>query len=393
MDKNISIHNEKIKDLEIRFGDDEIKDILGNIQQCLKTGRLYQSQNVEAFENLFAKYHGVKYGVAVSSGCAAIEIPMRILDIRNKEVIIPVNTFIATALGVVNAGGKVKLADTAKGKLTPGLKEIQKQVTDKTVGVILVHIGGMIQEDIEEIRKWCCLKGFFLFEDASHAHGSRYGDKYAGGFGVAAGFSLFATKIITCGEGGIILTNDKKIAERAKRIRNYGKSSDWITENNELGGNYRMSEITAAIALSQTNKLDEIVRKRKKLAELYNRLISSWREELGVKTIYNEQISGWYKMIVVLPLNVEIEQVQQFLEQRGIKLPGKVYQYPLHKQPIAKQLKLEGYYPNAEDICKRHIALPIYPSLEESNVYKIVDCLKQSILESKKHGKNKIVRS
>ena len=374
----------EIRGLKVQFDNGDIDDIVENIRQCLQTGNLYQGENVAAFERHFAAYHQVQYGIAVNSGCAAIEIPMHILGVSGKEVIVPTNTFIATALGVIRAGGTVRMADTEKNRLTPGLQQIQKQVTSRTAGVILVHIGGMIPQDIEQIRDWCHRQGLFLFEDAAHAHGSCLGQKYAGEFGIAASFSMFATKIITCGEGGIILTNDSEIDTRARQIRNYGKASDWITKNYEPGGNFRMSEITAAVALSQIRRLPEIIAKRQKIAALYVDLMEVECGDLGIKVLYNHQTCGWYKLVVVLPDEIDPQAVRQQFLQAGIQLPGSVYQCPLHKQPVAELFRFTGEYPNAEDICRRHIALPIYPSLEESSVYEVVRCLKKIMIKSRR---------
>lgn len=376
---NKGIKQETIEGLKVKFDDKSINEILSNIKNSLQSGRLYQDKLVKKFEEEFANYHNVKFGIAVNSGLSAIEIPLQILNIHGKEVIIPTNTFIATALGIIRAGGIVKLADTAPNKLTPGLKEIQDQFTARTCGVIIVHIGGYIPDDIEEIRSWCKSKGIFLYEDAAHAHGSSLNKKHAGEFGIAAGFSLFATKVITSGEGGIILTNNSEINQRARQIRNYGKSSDWGSENTEIGGNFRMSEITAAIALQQTKNLSTIINKRKRIAELYKKLIKS--EGLDVTLLCNDQVNNYYKLIIILPKQIESDTIRNQFSKHGISLPGSVYQTPLHKQPIAKKLNLIGKYPNSEYICKHHISLPIYPSLKDSSIYKVVECLKNILIE------------
>ncbi len=366
-----------IPSLKIDFSEQERKWILNRIDRSLKEGQLSQGDNVKEFEEKFASYVGAKYAIAVNSGTSAIEICMRSLNITGEEVLVPTNTFMATAAGVLFAGGNVRLVDTDPNTLSVNLKDLKSRVTKNTKGVIVVHIGGIITPEIEEIRNWCGEQGLWLFEDAAHAHGSSFNGKKAGTFGVAGSYSLFATKIITSGEGGVIVTNDEKIDEMARLYRNHGKPKPWITYNTHLGYNWRMNDITAAIALSQLEKLDTIIAKREKIANRYTELLQERLPQL--KTILPKGRSSYYKYIVVLPKQVDRDLIKESMKEYGVSLQGEVYGIPLHKQPVAEKINLSGSFPKADNICKGHICLPIYPSLSEAEVKYIVDKLRLAL--------------
>lgn len=365
--------------LKIDFNKNEIEEITQSIEEILKCGKLYQGKYVAKFEHIFSNLHHAKYGIAVNSGSAAIEIPMRYFNVRNKEVLVPANTFIATALGVVNAGGKVRLVDSGKARLTPSLEEIKSRVTRNTAGVIVVHIGGIIQDDIVEIREWCDKKGLFLYEDCAHAHGSAYQHIYAGGFGQAGGFSMFSTKVITCGEGGIILTNDEALDRFARSYRNYGKHEEWKTITEAPGNNHRMSEITAAIAYVQCKQLNDILARRKQIVERYDTLLTKFAHDLGIKILETKQPCSYYKYSLLLPDGINVQKIEQRMAHRGIQLPGPVYRIPLNKQKAAIELKITGAFPNAENTCLQHICLPVYPSLKDEEIVYIANALQDSV--------------
>lgn len=366
-----------IRSLKIQFGDEEKKRMLERIDDCLTTGNLSSGKYVKAFEEEFMKITGCKYAIAVNSGTSSIEIVMRILGVQGKEVLVPTNTFLATASAVRFAGGSVRLVDTDKKTCSVTLEELKKRRTDKTVGVIVVHIGGIITPEIKAIKKWCDEEGLWLFEDAAHAHGSQLDGISAGKFGIAGSFSMFATKIITSGEGGIIVTDDEKIAEQARLFRNHGKPMEWVTYSVLEGSNYRMSDITGAIALTQTETLDDVIAKRAKIADIYTEYIQKNMPELEL--VLPVDRSSWYKYIVLLPEGVSRDSVKEKMKEKGIGLQGEVYAIPLHQQPVAEILGVDCEFPVADDVCKRQICLPIYASLTEEEAHIAVEELLKTI--------------
>lgn len=369
----------KIPPLKINFKKDEREWILERIDKILKTGQLSQGVNVSEFEDKFAEFVNAKYAIAVNSGTSSIEIVMRCLEIEEKDVLVSTNTFLATASAVKFAGGNVVLMDCDRTTMSVNLEEIKKRVTKNTAGVIVVHIGGIITPEIVEIKKWCDDNGLWLFEDAAHAHGSQLDGKHAGTFGIAGSYSLFATKVITSGEGGVIVTDSEELANKAKLLRNHGKPEAWVTYNVDLGSNWRMSEILGVIALSQTNQLPDILKIRSKIADKYTELMNQYLPELEV--IRPKGVCSWYKYIVLLPDHVDRDTIKQKLRQEEIGLQGEVYATPLHQQPVAVKLGVDPNetYETADDICSQHISLPMYLSITDEEMEQVVLALKSAL--------------
>jgi len=368
-----------IPNLKVSFTLNERKWITDRIDECLSCGQISQGKYVSELENKFAEYTSIRNAIAVNSGSSAIEVVMRVLEVNGKEVLVPTNTFMATATGVMFPSGKVKLMDTDTKTFSTSLAEIRRRVTKNTVGVIVVHIGGIVTPEIEDIRDWCNQQGIWLFEDCAHAHGSSLNGMSAGSFGIAGGYSLFATKIITSGEGGIIVTNDDVLAEKIRLFRNHGKPRNWETYHTHIGSNYRMSDLTAIFALSQLNRLNEIIKERARIANIYTKMISELIP--SVTPILPLDKCSWYKYIVLLPNRIDRNILKEKLMLRGIELQGEVYQIPLHNQPIAHELGFENYFPNADNICRNHICLPIYPELTDEQAEIIINQLHSVISE------------
>jgi len=365
----------KIPSLKVYFPPEDIKEILSKIEECLSTGMLAQGKNVQEFEKQFASYLGTQNAICVSSGGSAIEVVMRALNVKEKEVLVPANTFLATASSVVLAGGNSRLVDISPKTLSPTLESLKKSITKNTTGVIIVHIGGIISEEIEEIRNWCNEKGLWLFEDCAHAHGSMFHKKMAGTFGLGSAYSFFATKVITCGEGGIVVTSDNELAKKVRILRDYGKTEPWVSYHVELGANWRMSDITAVIGLAQLKRLNEFINFREKIASLYTKFLETIPE---VNPILSKDRCSWYKYIILLPNNKDREKLRIKMKENGVSLSGGVYDVPLHKQPVFKSFENEPLH-NAEDFCRRHICLPIYYGMKNEEVEYVVETLKNCL--------------
>lgn len=371
--------NINIPPTRVVFDREDRKEILAHIDICLRKGLLSQGQNVKEFEEKWSNYVGAKYAIAVNSGSSAIEISMRILDIKDKEVLVPVNTFVATAVSVLLAGGKIKFVDIDPNTLSINLRSLKNKISKKTVGAIIVHIGGIITPEIKAIKKWCAEKGLWLFEDCAHAHGSALDGQRAGTFGIAGGYSFFATKVITSGEGGMIVTNNSNFADKVRLLRNHGKPKPWVSYYTHIGSNWRMSEINAVIGLAHLKRLNVFIKYREKIALFYTKYL---KETPEAKVILPVSRSSWYKYIVVLPKRINRETLKDSLRKKGINLAGEVYEVPLHLQPVFRNYSNERF-PLAEDICSRHICLPIYYGMTEKEAKFVVNNLQGEI---KKHN-------
>jgi len=255
---------------KIYFPEEDRKELLRKIDGILKSGQLTLGQYTREFEQKFAELAGTKYAVAVNSGTSALEIILRALDIEGSSVIVPTNTFFATPAAVIHAGGKVLFAD-ATDNLCLDSADVKKKIRQDTRAVIIVHIGGIVPPQVSEIQQICREHDLYLIEDAAHAHSSTLDGKKAGSFGIAAAFSFYPTKVMTSGEGGMITTSDEKIYQRALVFRDQGKAGFLGNIHTEMGYNWRMSEIHAAIGVSQLGRLNEFIADRRKAAHVYDR--------------------------------------------------------------------------------------------------------------------------
>jgi len=362
----------------IYFPEDDRKELLKQIDGILQSGQLTLGKYGKEFEQKFAEYVGTKYAAVVNSGTSALEIILRALDIAGSSVIVPTNTFFATPASVIHAGGKVIFADNTDN-LCLDPRSIRKNMKKDTKAIIIVHIGGLVPPEIQEIQQICQKHGLILIEDAAHAHGSTLNAKKAGSFGIAAAFSFYPTKVMTSGEGGMITTNDEKIYQRALVFRDQGKAGFLGNIHTEMGYNWRMSEIHAAIGLSQFARLEEFVADRRRIARFYDKELNKVKSVTPVK-IPSAAKSNYYKYAAILKDGIDRAALKKELkEKRGVSLSGEVYELPCHLQPIFKDSYgfKGGEFPVAEDLCKRQICLPVFAGMTEEQAGFVVQSLKE----------------
>ena len=361
----------QIPPLKIVFSNADIRIVNTEVKEILKSGRLILGDKTVRFEEAFKKCTGRKYAVAVNSGTTAIEIFLRSWGVKGKEIIVPTNTNYATAAAVIFSGGKPKLID---GGLFPSLETIERSVNKKTAGVIIVHIGGYISEEIEKIKKFCNQRGLFLFEDAAHAHGGSFNGKEAGSFGNAAAFSFFPTKVITSCEGGMIVCDDQETYKNALIFRDQGKDLK-TGENIKMGNSWRMSEIHAAIGFHQLKHLEMFVKKRNDSMKRYSKLLSGVRG-LDLLPWGNEMVPSGYKYIIQFDNKYTRDAVKRQLFENDVLTGGGVYEVPIHKQPIFRPLFRRKKFSIAENFCSRHLCLPIWPNIKKQEIDYISNLIK-----------------
>lgn len=299
--------------------------------------------NQQWSEGKFTKLFEEKWGtynqllsVAFSSWGGAALSALEFFNVKGKTVLCPSNTFMATPLSVIKAGAKVEFVDCNKNDLCLSLADLKDKVEKyKPIAVWVVHIGGYIAFEIEEIAKFCREKCLILLEDCAHAHGARWDGKKPGYWGDAGIYSFYATKTISTGEGGLLVTKNKDLEEFAKKYRNYGKFEYQVE-----GMNYRMNEFTAALGCIQTDRLDDIIDWKNEYARKYLDPKFSNRVKFP-----DDMISGYYKYIVF----DEIE-----------KSTGKVYDQPCHKI-MGRNYDL----PNTQWVAKNHWCVPLFYKGEE----------------------------
>lgn len=375
----------RIPILRIPFTDDDIASVQKGIGEVLKSGQLAMGKYVAEFERIFSEFVGVKYAIGVNSGTSALEICLRAIDVRDSSIIVPTNTFMATPTSVIHAGGKVIFSDVLKKDLCMDPEDLNEKIQKNTKAVILVHIGGIISTQLKAIQEICGEHKLFLIEDAAHAHGSTINGKKAGALGVAGAFSFYPTKVMTCGEGGMITTDNEEVYKKALMLRDHGKPDHRFNKHTEFGYNWRLSEIHAVIGLEQMNKINWILGERRRVARIYDKKLHDVEGIELIKMPTNVE-SSYYKYIVYLKEGVDRDYIKNKMKNEyGVELTGEVYADPCHSQPVFKKYpervlnKGDDKLPGAEYVCNRHICLPLYPGLTEEEVNYVVESLKSVI--------------
>ena len=256
--------------LQIPFDQEDRRFLHEGMEDIMDSGFLTLGKWTSQFEETFAAFAGSRYCVAVSSGTAALEVILRGLGIERGSVIVPTNTFLATALAAIHAGNRVIFADSDPDTLALDVADVERRIAADTRAVILVHIGGIMSPAWEELKRLCEQRGLHLIEDCAHAHGCSIDGRHAGSLGVAGAFSFFPTKVFTTGEGGAIVTNDEEVYRRSSMIRNQGKNPELGNRISELGHNFRMSEFTALVGVQQMRKAESVLDERRRIARFYD---------------------------------------------------------------------------------------------------------------------------
>jgi perosamine synthetase len=357
------------------FSDDDRAAVLSMIDEVLRTGSLTLGPHTRELEEAFRSRHDAPRAVAVSSGTSAIEIILRALGVEGREVVVPANTFFATAAAVLHAGGTPRFADVDADTLALSAATVEAALSENTAGVIVVHIGGLISPEVEAIRKLCETRGLFLVEDAAHAHGSGLDGRPAGSFGVAGAFSFYPTKVMTTGEGGMIVTADERIHDEAVIYRDQGKAGFLGGDHVRLGYAWRMSELHAAVGLVQLRRLDEFIKIRREIADQYDEALEQVN---GITPLARPPASetNFYKYIAMLDPGIDRQELKATLrEEHGVSLSGEVYASPLHHQPVFASLH-SGSFAVAEDVCSRHVCLPIHSDMTHDEAAHVVASLR-----------------
>lgn len=351
---------------------DVIDEMITGVRRVLESRRLILGEETAAFEQACAEAVGTPHAVAVSTGTAALEIILRSLDVAGQSVIVPANTFFATAAAVVRAGATPVLVDVGENMLLEA-DTVEEAWRDDTRGVMAVHLGGMISPSIEGLLELARRRGGFVVEDSAQALGAECPLGRAGAIGVAGATSFYPTKIVTACEGGIVSTADDEIARRARIYRDQGKES--FSENHHVldGYSWRLSELHAVVGRVHMTQLVSTIAARRRLAALYSDLLQG--SPIRVIEEPSSHRWNWYKYVAFLPNGVGREHVRRALAEKGIGLSGEIFATPLHRQPVFADRFVGLRLPTAESVCKQHICLPIAPDMSAEDVARVADAL------------------
>ncbi len=255
---------------------------------------------------------------------------------------------------------------------------VEKRLTSKTAAAIVVHIGGLISRRMPELVDLATRKGIWLIEDAAHAHGSSLSGTSAGAFGIAGSFSFYPTKVMTCAEGGMIVTNHRQLADEARIYRDQGKASFTQNAHVRMGYNWRMSEPHAIIGLKHLERLPAMIAERQKIAALYDEALAGMHN-VSTLSVPTGGTCNYYKYIAILRKRRDRKELKTHLRERfGVSLAGEVYEEPLHKQPVLERYS-SGPLPVAEDLCARHICLPIFSGMTAADAQQVIHALAETI--------------
>jgi len=334
-----------------------------NVKKCLDTGWISsEGMYVKKFEESFSRYNKRTYGVAVSSGTAALEIGMKSLNLKKgDEVIIPTFSIISTALCVIKLGLKPVLVDSNRYTWNMDSDQVIKKITKKTKAIIITHIYGF-PVDMEKVLFVAKRKNIKIVEDSAEMIGQTYLKRRCGTFGDLSTFSFYANKHITTGEGGMILTNDKKIYNKCESLRNlcFGVGAKRFNHD-DIGWNYRMTNLQAAIGCGQLKNISWIIRRKRQIGKRYISILKKCNKIYiqPYKLSYSKNIFWVFGILLKKNANISRDQVTKKLLKHNIQTRN--FFYPMHKQKIFKKMRLfpkKQKFPNSDYLSKKGFYLP-----------------------------------
>lgn len=342
--------------MKIPFEAEYRKEYYRLLDEVFDSNFLSEGAMVKGFESEFGKFTGIP-SLAVNSGGSGLLSIYEYIGVRGKDVIVPANTFWATAAAAKRAGANVIYADCNKEDLCLSVEDLKRKVTKNTAAVAVVHIGGHIAFDIEEIAAFCNERGIALVEDCAHVHGATWNGKTGGDWGLAGSYSFYATKTMPLGDGGVVCSRDEKFIEWLKYYRNYGKSVKDGRVGYEItnGFNFRMNEVTAALGRVQLKRLPMMLEWKRELAKKYDRIFDN-----RVKFPAG-MVSGYYKYIV-FDYDLKLETGKVFSQSDfGPEIEGIDYDLP-----------------NSRWVAEHHKCPPMYFGWDEAD--KDVEALRSILL-------------
>ncbi|MDE1855906.1 MAG: DegT/DnrJ/EryC1/StrS family aminotransferase [Candidatus Micrarchaeota archaeon] len=345
---------------------------LNNVVEAVKTNWISSNGHfIRDFEKGFSGYIGTKHGIAVNNGTSALHLPLVAMGIgKGDKVIVPSMTSIACANTIEYTGAKPVFVDSTKEYWCVDPKDIEKKIDSKTKAIMVVHVYGH-PCDMDPIMEVADKHGIPVIEDCAEAHGAEYKKRKVGTFGRVASFSFYGNKIITTGEGGMVLTNDDELAEKMGILRNQGMKPEYKNKYyyDMVGYNFRMTNIQAAIGTAQLKKIDYLVDRHRWMAKTYNKYFEDSKSVVHHPEMKWAKCVYWYYSVLV---KKELrDKVTATLNNAGIET--RPFFYPIHMLPLYKDGKQS--LPVAEDIGFRGLNLPSGPTLKEEQIKEVADAI------------------
>lgn len=348
------------------------------VSECIKTNWISSvGKYVSDFEAQFSKYCGSKFGVAASSGTAALHLALKAAGIKQgDEVILPTLTMVACANSIAYTGAKIALVDSEYDTWNMDVNLLEKKITSKTKAIMPVHIYGH-PVDMDVVNEVAAKHNLYVIEDAAEAHGAEYKSKKVGSIGHIGCFSFYANKIITTGEGGMVVTDNEELNEKCRAFRNLYFDKERRFIHKDIGFNYRMTNIQAALGLAQLENIEKFVDIRRKNAKMYNDLLGRLKEiVLPPEASWAKNVYWMYTILVNDQSRVTRDALMSFLATKGVET--RVVFNPMHRQPAYSYLA-GGSYPVAEKLSESGLNLPSGNNITEKEIHYIVDSIKEAL--------------
>lgn len=346
---------------------------------------------IQEFEKKLAEFTERKYALTFNSGTSALVALYSAVGINGREVIVPSFTFIATVNAVILAGGRPVFAESEEETLGLDAEDVARKITADTKAIVALNYAGGVSRDIEKLKLLAEEKGIVLLEDNAHSLGVRKNGKMCGTFSLGAALSFCQNKLITTGEGGAAITDSQKLYEKMKLFRSHGRvessDGDYFSSTEEqdyleVGHNFRMPTINAALGISQLENFAETMRLRKESGDYLSQELAKIEGIKNPKTLENSD--HFYQMYTIMLPSKEIRNdLQKYLNKNGIMC--KVYYYPIHLKSFYrnKYNYTEGYLPKTEAISEQVLTLPMYPGMSKEEINFIVINIKKFFQETR----------
>ena len=355
------------------------------VLDVIRSGVVSQSKRTEEFEQKFASYIGKKYGVATVNGTSGLHIALLSLGIGNgDEVILHSYSCASPLLAIKYTKAKPILVDIEPENFNIDLYQVKKKITNKTKAVIVYHMFGCPAE-VSLIKDICRKNGIYFIEDCNHSLGAIFEGKRLGSYGDIGCFNFYATKMITTCEGGMVVTDDKEITQKIRDLRSFsvrtfdalksGGKMRFESEDNKIRFNYKMNDVQAAIGIAQLQKLNDFIKKRREIANIYNESFKNYKEVLRTPIEPNGKLHVYYRYVITL-MNRKAEEFVGEMWKRGIGcgMPN----VPSLNRSILTGMQIT--MPNTDMATKSNVSIPIYPNLKNENISRIINAVKEILL-------------
>jgi perosamine synthetase len=360
------------------------------VSECVRTGWVSSAGRfIEEFEQKWATYCGRHHGIAVSNGTAALQVAVACLGLKpGDEVILPTFTIISCALAVIYSGGVPVLVDCDPRTWCMDITQIEKKITSRTRAIMPVHIYGH-PVDMDHILQLAEKHDLAIIEDAAEVHGAEYLSgrntnqsawRRCGSFGTLSCFSFYANKLITTGEGGMILTDDKMLAEKARSLRNLCFQSNRRFYHEQLGFNFRLTNLQAALGLAQVERIEEIIARKRWIGQEYNRRLAGLKGlQLPVEESWARNVYWMYGIVLSEETGMDATVFAQRLKGQGIET--RPFFLGLHEQPVfhQRELFLRERYPVAERIARQGLYLPSGLALTAEQLTEVCGAVRKAL--------------